>query len=241
MRYIKKYFNDPDKEHPVLNKWIKSNKATEDKKYNEPKVRDFLRKVYHGCCAYCECVPEISSYFEIEHFYPKSVTDKDPVKSGFRNEIKNLHYSCPRCNKLKGDKTSKILSPNYEYNNNGWTEKGAKKIESRLHYIGHKLYAKEGDSDAKNTINMFDLNGENNTGALSRAYLVRHRLVVFAQAYYRIEELYNTAKNRDKNTLGNQLRRFYDDFLSDDCPYVTMIYHNYHDQIYKLLKIEKML
>ena len=78
------------------------------------KVKDIIRDLYNGCCAYCDCAFEEGAYYQLDHFYPKS---KAKYKK-YRKCIKNLHYSCQRCNNLKGAKDPhNILSPNYFLSN----------------------------------------------------------------------------------------------------------------------------
>lgn len=98
MRYIKK---DID---PVVQKQLNQ---TND--YNCNSAKRYIGNKYGQTCAYCECKPEVGSYFQIEHFYEKSEYPQ------FRRDLRNLHYSCQRCNNLKEhNKTIRpILSPNW--------------------------------------------------------------------------------------------------------------------------------
>lgn len=258
MRYVKKYFENPIIEQEILNNWMNSNGSDEDKKYNEPNVRAFLRRVYHGCCAYCECSPEVGSYFEIEHFYPKSMTrkhDNPVVKDTFHKEIKNLHYSCPRCNKRKGtfDTTKKtILTDNYYYDFKAekWIEVSQEEIDKHIVYNKHLLYPLS--KEAKRTIEMFDLNGEKpESSGTTRAYLVRCRLIVYLQAFLKIKKIYEALeKYRDDNCIiisdddkriKSLFKELYLYYLDDSAQFNTMIYQNFGHEIVLLLNIYQEL
>ena len=122
---------------------------TGSKHYNQnDRVRDIIRSLYSGCCAFCECSPEEGSFFQIEHFYPKNLSSfKKYAKS-----IENLHYTCQRCNTLKGRKVHyNILSPNYYLDSNKWKESQKEKIENELFYIGHLMF-----SDSKSNPSTID-------------------------------------------------------------------------------------
>ena len=43
-------------------------KYSNGEKYNNEVVQNVLRRIYHGCCAYCEGRVEPTAYFEIEHY-----------------------------------------------------------------------------------------------------------------------------------------------------------------------------
>lgn len=108
--------------------------------YNQNnRVREIIRMVYSGCCAFCESSLEQTSFFQIEHFYPKNIsTFKIHVK-----RIENLHYSCQRCNTLKGKKVHlKIFSPNFFLDKKKWKLTKSTKIENELYYVGHILFSK---------------------------------------------------------------------------------------------------
>lgn len=54
-------------------------------------------------CAYCECQIEVSSYIELDHFYPQSLYPSAAYS------WKNLLPCCSRCNKAKTDWDTKLL------------------------------------------------------------------------------------------------------------------------------------
>jgi len=58
--------------------------------------RQKVRRVYHYCCGYCGVhEEEAGSELEIDHFQPSSRGGKD--------DLENLVYCCPACNRRKGD------------------------------------------------------------------------------------------------------------------------------------------
>jgi uncharacterized protein (TIGR02646 family) len=65
------------------------------KKYNQPGVKDIIKKECLGKCMYCE--RKVSSYGHIEHIKPKSIF---PEKTF---DWDNLGFVCERCNIKKSD------------------------------------------------------------------------------------------------------------------------------------------
>ncbi len=59
-------------------------------------LRDALRPMTHGKCAFCEALLDVTSHFEIEHFIRK--TEKD-----LTFEWSNLFPACAKCNGEKRD------------------------------------------------------------------------------------------------------------------------------------------
>lgn len=63
---------------------------------NLPKRRQSVRRAYDYRCGYCGVQEEeTGSELEIDHFQPRS--------AGGGDELNNLVYCCPTCNRLKGD------------------------------------------------------------------------------------------------------------------------------------------
>ncbi len=63
---------------------------------DEPEQRDAIRQAYVYRCGYCGVhEEEVGSLLEIDHFQPRS--------TGGRDDLDNLVYCCPTCNRLKGD------------------------------------------------------------------------------------------------------------------------------------------
>ena len=63
---------------------------------NEQERREAVRRAYDYRCGYCGVrEEEAGSRLEIDHFRPRSV--------GGGDELDNLVYCCPTCNRIKGD------------------------------------------------------------------------------------------------------------------------------------------
>ena len=63
---------------------------------DEQKRREVLRRAYGCRCGYCGVhEEEAGSELEIDHFQPRA--------AGGGNDLDNLVYCCPTCNRLKGD------------------------------------------------------------------------------------------------------------------------------------------
>lgn len=210
--------------------------------YNEnDRVKEIIRLLYSGCCAFCECSPEDGSFFQIEHFYPKnSARHRRFIKS-----IENLHYSCQRCNTLKGRRVHQnIFSPNYFLNNVlNWQITGVAKIESELFYIGHLLFSFNSNhtsTDRGNeTIKLFDLNNFNGAIRSSRQFLVESRLKLYKTVFdivnviYELLLNYAPTNNKAIEILFSTLIKF----TNKSTHYSTMIIHNFGAEIHKLLTI----
>ena len=67
-------------------------------------IRRFLAEQANHCCEYCHAPSFLAlavvTSFEIEHIIPKS---KDGI-----DEKTNLAFSCPRCNRLKSNRTEAV-------------------------------------------------------------------------------------------------------------------------------------
>ncbi|NJN77296.1 MAG: HNH endonuclease [Saprospiraceae bacterium] len=63
-------------------------------KYVSKKNKDFIRKLAHGCCEYCQSQEAYSTQnFSMEHIIPTHLDGS--------NEIDNLALSCQGCNNIK--------------------------------------------------------------------------------------------------------------------------------------------
>ena len=61
-------------------------------------IKEYLLKMSHEKCAFCECnIVEESKYLEVEHYLPKSIYPKKVV------DWANLLPACKRCNGCKSD------------------------------------------------------------------------------------------------------------------------------------------
>jgi hypothetical protein len=59
-------------------------------------TRETIRRLYGYCCGYCSVHEhEAGSELETDHFQPRA--------AGGSDELENLVYCCPACNKLKAD------------------------------------------------------------------------------------------------------------------------------------------
>lgn len=62
----------------------------------EAELRQAVRRAYDFACGYCGVREEdAGSLLEVDHFKPRSASGGD--------ELENLVYCCPTCNRLKGD------------------------------------------------------------------------------------------------------------------------------------------
>lgn len=211
------------------------------KHYNQSdRVREIIRLLYSGCCAFCECSPEDGSFFQIEHFYPKN---KSSYKKNSKN-IENLHYSCQRCNSLKGRKLhTNILSPNYYLNSNKWKETQIDKIENELYYVGHMLFSSNTNPSSidrgSETIKLFDLNNNNGAIRSSRQHLIESRLRVFENCHKILNVIYELLLNYDKknNKAIELLFTLFIKNTNKTSHFSTMVIHNFSSDFIKLLRI----
>jgi hypothetical protein len=209
--------------------------------YNQSdRVKDIIRKLYYGCCAFCECSPEDGSFFQIEHFYPKNVS----AFIKYAKSIENLHFSCQRCNTLKGRRVHlNIFSPNYFLIAGGWNLSSISKIEEELYYVGHLLFSKNLNPTSTNrgleTIKLFDLNNLNGSIRSSRQHLIESRLRVYDIVYKIIYVIYDLILNYKKD-FDNAIKVLFSIIIKYTNPnshFSTMVVHNFGSDIYKLLVI----
>lgn len=236
MRYIEKNisFNSLANEAQLL-----LNSSTH---YNEnDRVREIIRIIHYGCCSYCECSPEDGSFFHIEHFYPKNLS----IYKKYEKSIENLHYSCQRCNSLKGSKVHlNIFSTNYYLDNHSnWHITNPYKIENELFYVGHLLFSNNTISSSiergNETMKLFDLNNFNKANRSNREYLVESRLRVFESAIDIINVIYELLLNYTPST-NNAIKILFNSLMkytNQSSHYSTMIIHNFGSDIHKLMLI----
>lgn len=232
MRYIEKDLNNP-----IVNNAI--TRLSKSKSYNsDPIVRDEIRYIYYGCCAYCESTFEDGAFFHIEHFYPKKYKKYKP----YSKDIRNLHYSCQRCNTLKGTKNIEILSPNWYLDSGQWKLSTEDKIYREIYYVGHLLFSKNtivGSTDrGLNTIQLFNLNNSISIPS-GRGYLVESRLkLLFAvhqlhRAVLCLLQDYNKTNNLALDVLFEQIIEKYQSTEH----FSTMVLQNYGKLTIQLLQI----
>lgn len=209
--------------------------------YNQSdRVKDIIRSLYYGCCAFCECSPEDGSFFQIEHFYPKNII----AFSKYAKSIENLHFSCQRCNNLKGKKTHlNIFSPNYFLISGCWSLSSTTKIEDELYYVGHILFSKNLNIKSLNrgleTIKLFDLNNFNGSSRSSRQHLIESRLRVYDTVYKILTVIYDLVLNYNKD-LDNSIKVLFSiiiKYTNSDSHYSTMVIHNFGSGVHKLLQV----
>jgi len=214
--------------------------------YNEyDRLRDIVRILYSGCCAFCESTMEEASFFQIEHFYPQG----DGRFADYVKRIENLHYCCQRCNMLKGRRLhTKIFSPNL-YLDGGlvWKQGNTRKIESEMYYVGHLLFSRNLTDESVNrgqeTIRLFNLNNANTSGRNNRNYLVETRIRLnhimynLLQAVFQLLVNYQPVLNRAIEVLLFTAVQH----MNGDRSYSTMVVHNFGDDLLKLLTIYKRI
>lgn len=211
--------------------------------YNQSdRVKDIIRILYSGCCAFCGSSPESSSYYQIEHFYPKN--RKEYKK--YAKDIRNLHYSCQRCNNLKSTPVHlHIFSPNYYLSGGNWVHSTNHKIDSELIYVGHLVYSINNKplsvDRARATIDLFDLNNQNDGGRSGRRYLVEERLKLYSEVYEILETIYHLLA-ADKIDVGRDkaLKKLFIiviNYCSRKSPFSNMVVQNFGIDIVKLLKV----
>jgi hypothetical protein len=205
------------------------------------KVKDIIRDLYNGCCAYCDCAFEEGAYYQLDHFYPKS---KAKYKK-YRKCIKNLHYSCQRCNNLKGAKDPhNILSPNYYLSNDlEWQMTSREKINDELIYVGHLLFSINKNTNSIDrgleTIKMFNLNNTDFNTRGNRSFLVECRIKTFASVYHIIAAIYSLLVNYypKNNDAIETLFKVLIPSTYESSHFSNMIIHNFGTSIIQLLSV----
>jgi len=62
----------------------------------EQEKREIVRQSFGYCCAYCGVHEnEVGSELELDHFHPRA--------AGGSDDLENLVYCCPACNRIKSD------------------------------------------------------------------------------------------------------------------------------------------
>jgi len=235
MRYIAK-----DAKAPLVieAKLLVATSATYDE---NPRVREIIRLIYGGCCAFCGSTVEEGSYYQIEHFYPKG---KAAYKSRDK-DLENLHYCCTRCNFRKGRVLrDKIMSPNYFLDKSGnWQDTLPEKLEREIYYFGHMVYAHNynpGPIDrGAETITLFNLNNTDPSGKSHRGYLVERRLRHYNLIYRQVQAVYNLLEwyHPSIDLAVNLLLENIMEYFREEHPWSVMVIHNFGDDVLKLLMI----
>lgn len=218
-------------------------------KYNCSQSKEYILREYKGVCAYCESVPGISAYWEVEHFYPKKTGNGIPPS--YSKNIRNLHFSCKRCNNLKGTKLDTILSPNYYKDDpknykESWKGNGLSSerlFYSQIRYSGYMLIPNPKSNLAKNTVDIFHLNDAEIRGALiedrlrcyGRATIILDIIVlktkdIIHQKVNGCEKEYERQQLKDILFYANQLLSM----MRHGEPYSQMILDNFYTPLDKL-------
>ncbi len=235
-----------------------------DDKYADTKgiIRTSLRRIYSGRCAYCGSLVGAESSFEIEHFYPKSIQD-DLIR-----EFKNLHFSCRRCNTIKGIQDpikEELFTPNWfikqptNVNNIVWKHCTKQAHTTAFKYSGAWIESlkKTSSPSPVKSVAFFNLNNELNTKP--RTYLVEQRLRCYSNAFQilnLIHESLNQIHTLQKSNTdceacisqGSFLKRQSKNLLTQfkqmiepEAPYAEMIFDNFAVDFKKCLEIYKRL
>lgn len=212
------------------------------KKYNDDqRVRDIIRILYHGCCAYCECKPEAGSSYEIEHFYMKG---KGAYPPGYAKDIRNLHFSCKACNTKKSTNPANLfLSPNFRVDDKGkWYDTSPSEIEESIRYKDYLLDVLPTDKgQGASTISKLQLN--------DRRYLVESRIRCYSHVYKLLQATTELISSYDKNQPDAAAKKkaiiillgLIKTYISDDAEFSTMIIQNFGVAITQLLKVWKKM
>jgi hypothetical protein len=135
------------------------------------------------------------------------------------------------------------LSPNYYLEGTSWKLSTPYKIEAELFYVGHLLFSNDLKGSATNrgqsTINLFDLNNQNNSNRSSRQFLVERRLRVFSKVVNVLNALFELLSNYVP-VLNNTIEILFSMLIKSTNQtehFSTMIVHNFGKEIYKLLLV----
>lgn len=153
--------------------------------YSHDSVKDALKEIYHGKCAFCEGKPGATSVPQVEHFRPKSGVKECQQHTGYywlSHEWSNLLLICPLCNSKKGtkfplaDEATRCLGENLKLNGglpcSDWTDphgvllSGEKRLLLNPEWDDveqHFYFTPDGEivgntKQGKKTIEVYDLN-----------------------------------------------------------------------------------
>ncbi len=216
-------------------------------KYNDDIIKDALSKIYNELCCYCESKFNFSWYFEVEHFYPKSMSQY----KWYENNFLNLHYSCPKCNRLKSDycpdwtqnwtkkSTFNILSPNFRLSLiNKEFIKPSYNVEEKIIYkwpylISNPNNNKEERKLVNNTIDLLWLNWDKEK---KRMGLLEKRIKVFNNFFNLLETLFILIKDEwGKSKSIPVIFEVLFEMMDNKSHYSTMLIHNFWEEIIILL------
>lgn len=162
-------------------------------RYNNPEVKESLRKESNSKCIYCESNVQHITYEHIEHLKPKA-KDKYPELTF---EYENLGLSCPKCNMNKGSEYDENLPYLNPFVDNP---------ENHFKAVGALIWALPGDRRAKLTEIDIELN---------RPELLEVRLERL-NSIRSLVEIYNQETNP---RLKQSLKKEIETEISEDKPY----------------------
>lgn len=160
-------------------------------KYNQPEIKDALRKECHGKCMYCESKIDVVDFPHIEHYRPKKL---------YRNKTfqwDNLGLSCQVCNVSKQDvfdETMPFINPYSEDPSDSFI------------FLGPFIWQKPGLSRAELTKNKLKLN---------RGALVEQRQQAIQRISDLVERYIKETNPSIKAMLENNIKKEY----APDNPY----------------------
>lgn len=209
----KEFQNEIDNNSDIDIKW---NSFTKTKLKKE--TLEALEEMYAGCCAYCEGDIGGTDYAEIEHFKPKSKFPELAYK------YDNLHYSCTKCNKNKGDQYSELM-----------IEPCIDEPELHIKYEGNYAIAK--DEKGSYTIQVVKLNDRVRLKKrYNRLKEIQERVDLVIEILERKDEL-NIENIGIINTLISKTVEEISQFTKHGQAHCTMIKHNFSEDIKYLRNI----
>jgi uncharacterized protein (TIGR02646 family) len=111
--------------------------------YKFPANKEALRRASHGKCMYCETYIESSQYGDVEHIFPKAAfPELEFVWS-------NLGFACTICNNKKNDGFD---------TDNPFIDPYEDEPPDFLEAYGGNILARDGNTRARYTVNVIDLN-----------------------------------------------------------------------------------
>jgi len=99
---LRRDVNSKIKKHNGFDKIPKEEKNSFWNKFKRCEGIDLIKAMSHKKCAYCESAIELSSYIELDHFFPQSLFPSSAYS------WKNLLPCCSRCNKAKSNLNTKL-------------------------------------------------------------------------------------------------------------------------------------
>ena len=184
------------------------------------KTVEQLKKMFKGCCAYCEGSYEGTSYPQIEHFKPKSLYPE------LMFDYNNMNLACQICNMTKLDKyNEKLINPTED------------EPDEHLKYKAYMICAL--DERGKTTIDMLNLNSEERTGKREEDYnKINDRLQLINKWIERMDEE-NEKITQSFIELIDQTVKDVKSKFEEDYEYSTMYRHNFKEIIEELDKFLK--